>query len=260
MRDYALECRGLLDGGEVIHRDGRAERPIRFAHTPDRYVDTTHRVPVYVGADGPKALAAAGQSGDGLIMTLQYANTMANAHDVFGGGLAAVREAASGAGRSFAEDAYTMWSIVGCVLEPGESPTSPRVLEHVGAAAMMAFHSYADNPHIAAYLPEPIRERIETYERKVLDRFDRGRLHQHHHNGHLSHLLEGEAEVLTDEVIRMTTLTGTAEEIADVLGRLEAAGLKNVTLWAPPHLTRETVLSFEERVMPLVGRAAAVAT
>lgn len=259
LRDYALECRGLLDGEEVVHRTANAERPIRFAHMPGRYVDLEHRTPVYVAADGPKALAAAGQSSDGLIMTLQYANIMGNAHDVFAGGLAAVHASAQESGRTFDDDAYTMWSIVGCVLEPGESPTAPRVLEHVGAAAMMAFHSYADNPAIADHLPPPIRDRIEVYEREVLDRFDRTRMHQHNHNGHLSHLLEGEAEVLTDEIVRMTTLTGTAAEIADVLTKLEAAGLKNVTLWAPPQLTREAVTTFEEQVMPLVNRAPAVA-
>jgi hypothetical protein len=65
-----------------------------------------------------------------------------------------------------------MWSIVGCVLQPGEPATSPRVLERVGAAAMMAFHSYACNPGLAEHLPPPIRDRLEVYEREVLARFD----------------------------------------------------------------------------------------
>jgi len=257
MRDYALECRGLLDGDEVVHRWGRHEQPIRFRHTEGRYVDVEHRTPIYVAGDGPKALAAVGASGDGWVVTLQYSHVMDNSHEVFAGSLAAVEASAQEAGRSM-RDAYKMWSICVCVLEPGESAVSERALEQIGMAAMMPFHAYADDPSIAAYLPPPLQDRLEVYEREVLSRFPDGRRHQETHRGHLSHLLEGEAEVLTEDIVRMTTLTGTAEEIATVLGRLEDAGLDNVTFWAPPHLTREIVTDVEQKVMPLMaGRAAA---
>ncbi len=70
----------------------------------------------------------------------------------------------------------------------------------------------------------------------MLDRFGVGpdRYHQETHRGHLSHLLEGEAGVLTDEIVRMTTLTGSAEEIVERLRALEAAGLTTLSLWFPP--------------------------
>ncbi|MGH2877922.1 MAG: hypothetical protein ACRDLV_16845, partial [Solirubrobacteraceae bacterium] len=58
--------------------------------------------------------------------------------------------------------------------------------------------------------------------------------------------------VLTDEIVRMTTLTGTAQEIAATLGRMEEAGLTNVSFWIPPHLTREVVLEVESQLMPLM--------
>jgi alkanesulfonate monooxygenase SsuD/methylene tetrahydromethanopterin reductase-like flavin-dependent oxidoreductase (luciferase family) len=136
---------------------------------------------------------------------------------------------------------------------------SERVLERVGAGAMMPFHGYADDPSIAEFLPPPIRERIEVYEREVLSRFgaDRERIYQETHRGHLSHLLEGEAAVLTEEIVRMTTLTGTAEEIAGVLRQLEAAGLSNVAFPIPPHLTREVITEVEQKVMPLMKAATA---
>jgi hypothetical protein len=80
----------------------------------------------------------------------------------------------------------------------------------------------------------------------------RDRVHQETHRGHLSHLLEGEAAVLTEEIVRMTTLTGTAAEIADVLRRMEAVGLKNVSFPIPPHLTREVITDIETKVKPLL--------
>jgi alkanesulfonate monooxygenase SsuD/methylene tetrahydromethanopterin reductase-like flavin-dependent oxidoreductase (luciferase family) len=182
---------------------------------------------------------------------------MGNSVDVFSGSFAAVRDAAEQAGReSF--DPYTIWSICVCVLEEGESPASERALEQAGPGAMMAFHAYADHPEIRPYLPPHLQERLDVYEREVLARFDvpRDRIHQETHRGHLSHLLEGEDKVLTEEIMRGAVLVGTAQEIADVLNGLEAAGLRNVSFWAPPHLTREVVLDIETKIMPLVNGGA----
>jgi hypothetical protein len=187
------------------------------------------------------------------VTTLKYASIMANAVEVFASSLAKVEAAATEADRSFA-GAEIIWSNTICVLEPGERPTAPRVLERVGAYAMMPFHSYADNPGIGEFLPPPVQERLETYRREVLDRFDipADRHYQNSHRGHLSHLQEGEASVLTDEIVRMTTLTGTAEEIADRLRSLEAAGLTNLTIWVPPDKTRDAVLEVRDRIMSLL--------
>lgn len=258
LRAFAADCRALLDGEEALYSEGSRERAIRFRHKEGLYVDVDNTIPVYVAADGPKALAAAGEVGDGWVITLQYANVMENAAEVFAGSLAQVEAAAQGAGRSM-EDAYKMYSACVCVLEPGESAVSPRALEQVGMAAMMPFHSYADDPSIAEHFPPVLRDRVEVYEREVLGRMGvpRDRIYQETHRGHLSHLLEGEEAVLTDEIVRMTTLTGTAEEIAETLRRLEQAGLRNVTFWIPPHLTREVVLDIETQVMPLLQASAA---
>ncbi len=89
----------------------------------------------------------------------------------------------------------------------------------------------------------------------MLARFSvpRDRRYQEVHRGHLSHLLPGEAEVLTDEVIRATTLTGTAAEIVQVLRELEGAGLRGVMLNPAPHLVREAVREYAEKIAPQLG-------
>jgi len=258
VRDYAHEVRGLLDGEEVTHRFGDVRRTIRFAHTPDLHIDTAHEIPIYVAGDGPKALQAAGEAGDGLVVTLKNSSAMGNSPEVLATALATVTAAATAAGRSF-EDAYITWSSCVCVLEPGESATSPRALAQVGAGAMMPYHSYACHPEIAEFLPPPIRDRLEIYEREVLSRLDvpRDRIYQQVHAGHLDRLLDGEAAVLTDEVVRMTCLIGTAQQIADQLRALEEAGLSNVTFWIPPKLTRTVICDVEQKIMPLLAQAAA---
>jgi len=255
LRDYAVECRELLHGNEVPHRWGRHEKPVRFRQTPGRYIDIDHPTPVYMAADGPRALAAVGEAADGWIASLMYANVMSDTAAVFSDAFAQVKAAARAAGRS-ADDLYTMWSISICVLEEGESATSPRALAQIGAGAMMPFHAYADDPRIGAFLPPPIRERLAVYEREVLSRLpaaDRARIYQETHRGHLAHLLEGEAAVLTEEIVRMTTLTGTAAEIATVLRSMQAAGLKNVAFPIPPQLTREVITDIDTKVRPLLA-------
>jgi alkanesulfonate monooxygenase SsuD/methylene tetrahydromethanopterin reductase-like flavin-dependent oxidoreductase (luciferase family) len=254
LRDYARACRGLLDGVPVEHTEGERSRLIEFAQRARDYLDLEARVPVYVAGDGPKALRVVGEAGDGWVTTLQRANIMGDPAERFAEALAVVRAAAQAAGRNFPADAYTMWSNTICVLAPGEPVTSERVLRRVGAYAMMPFHSWADDPNIAAFLPGAVRERLGVYESEVLARFP-GTAEQRHrytHRGHLSHLQPGEARVLTEEIVRMTTLTGSAEEIAERLAGLTRAGLRNLSIWAPPPLTREVVTEVHDQIVPLL--------
>jgi 5,10-methylenetetrahydromethanopterin reductase len=63
--DYVASCRALLDGEEVVHRESGKTTHVRLRHPfEDRYIDRSG-IPVYVAADGPRALGAAGERGDG---------------------------------------------------------------------------------------------------------------------------------------------------------------------------------------------------
>jgi 5,10-methylenetetrahydromethanopterin reductase len=257
LADFALDCRGLLDGETITHVEGGRSRLIEFAQGGGDYIELEPRIPVYVAGDGPKALRAVGESADGWVTTLQRSNIMGDAPAHFADSLAAVAAAASDAGRKLPAEWYTIWSNTICVLAPGEAATSERVLRRVGAYAMMPFHSWADDPRIETSLPPAVTERLGIYEREVLARFPGGaeQRHRYTHRGHLSHLQPGEELVLTEEIVRMTTLTGSAEEIAEQLRSLAAAGLRNLSIWAPPPLTREVVTEVSEQVMPLLRRA-----
>ena len=253
-RRYIESCRTLLNGDEILHREGDTRRHIKLRHFEDRYIDP-NAVPIYVAADAPRALELAGALGDGWITSLQLSSVMGNSPDVFASSLERVQHAAGEAGRSV-DGSYTMWSVGFCVLEEGESPTSARALERIGAYAMLPFHAYSDNPAIEAFLPPPVRDRLPVYLDSVLARLKvpEDRRYQEVHRGHLSHLLDGEIDVLTDDIVRMTTLTGTAEEIVAVLRRLAHVGLRNVALNPPPHLVRETVDDWAEKIAPLLAK------
>lgn len=257
-RDYACEVRELLAGEEIVHRFSNAERRIRLKYSDALRVDAESAIPIYVAANGPKAMQAAAEGGDGLIAGLTTANTMDNSPDEFIDVITSVRAAAKDAGRDL-DDCYTMWPTTICVLEEGESAVSPRALKQAGPFAMLAFHLYAFNPALGQFLPPPMRERLEIFDREVVARLNIPRevLHQEIHAGHLEFLLDGEAAVLTEDIVRMTTLTGTPEEIAAQLRRFEGAGLGCVLLCIPSSSTREVIVDVEQKVLPLLAPAGA---
>ena len=65
-------------------------------------------------------------------------------------------------------------------------------------------------------------------------------------------MLDGEAKVLTEAIIRMTTITGTLEEVAETIRGLQAAGLNNLTLNPSRPVCREIMSEAAEKLMPLV--------
>ena len=67
-REYTQQVRGLLQGDEVLIREGTRERWIRLLH-PDRggFINIEDAIPIYLAANGPKALAATGELADGWV-------------------------------------------------------------------------------------------------------------------------------------------------------------------------------------------------
>ncbi|MGW6425063.1 LLM class flavin-dependent oxidoreductase [Nocardia sp. NPDC055053] len=254
------DVRDLMAGRDVTYQDGGREVVVRAVNSELVENNVTHPVPCYMAADGPRSLQAVGMVADGWVATLALAGAraMGNAPEVFAQSFQTVKASAVDSGRSL-EDAYTMWATAICILEPGEPANSPRALAQVGPYSIFAFHTYACNPAIAPYLPPEVQERIDIYEEKVLSRFDvpRNLLYQRVHEGHLMHLLPGEQQVLTEEIIRNTALIGTAEEIADQLHRMQKAGLRNVSLSIPPRHTREVIVDIETKLAPLLDRTSA---
>ena len=66
-REYVQICRKLLRGEEALFREGKRERWIRFLH-PDRgYINIKNPIPIFIAANGPKAVELAGELADGWI-------------------------------------------------------------------------------------------------------------------------------------------------------------------------------------------------
>jgi alkanesulfonate monooxygenase SsuD/methylene tetrahydromethanopterin reductase-like flavin-dependent oxidoreductase (luciferase family) len=65
LREHKRICRALLRGDEVLFREGKRERWIRFTHPALGYIKIEENIPIIIAAQGPKALEVTGEIGDG---------------------------------------------------------------------------------------------------------------------------------------------------------------------------------------------------
>jgi alkanesulfonate monooxygenase SsuD/methylene tetrahydromethanopterin reductase-like flavin-dependent oxidoreductase (luciferase family) len=66
-REYLRIVRTLLTGEEVEYTLNGVTRTIRFLHQDLGFLDLIHPIPLYLAANGPLALRAVGEFGDGLV-------------------------------------------------------------------------------------------------------------------------------------------------------------------------------------------------
>jgi 5,10-methylenetetrahydromethanopterin reductase len=145
LREHVNMCRALLNGEEVLYREGKRERWIRLMDPAGGYINIKDPIPIIIAAQGPKALELAGEVGDGWV---------APSSDLpsFQQNLATVRGSAQRAHKPVDDFSATMFCAA-CVLRPGEPLTSPRVLQWVGPIAAMALHALWESSAVASQLP-----------------------------------------------------------------------------------------------------------
>jgi hypothetical protein len=245
MRDHIQLCRSLLSGDEVLYREGKRERWIRFMH-PDRgYINIKDQIPIIVAAQGPKALAVAGEVGDGWMAPFCDTESFRHNFDV-------VRAAARRAGRPLDNFSATMFAAA-CVLRPGESLSSPRVMDWVGPIGAVALHALWEASAVASQLPPSLRPHWERYRDEYVAKLDTpaDRRYYKVHEGHMIYLKPGEERFVTPEVIEAFSMTAPRDEIIRRIKELEAAGLKEIAFCLPNDGVRERV---EELSREIVAR------
>jgi 5,10-methylenetetrahydromethanopterin reductase len=223
LRDYIEMVRKLLHGEEVLYRDGKRERWIRFLHQDNGYINLKDPIPIHMAADGTKALELAGEIADGWLTVMADAPRFREKFN-------SVKKGAERVGRSVA-DLPTAVLTTGCVLRDGELPTSPRIVNRVGPFAIVMLHALWEQSAVGAGLQGPMLKLWERYRDDYVSKMktptDRRYLEMH--EGHLIYLRPGE-ERYVDETLVGMTLTGHGDEIIARIRALEAAGLKQVAI------------------------------
>lgn len=247
-REYLRVVRALLHGEEVDFTLEGETRDIRFLHQGEGFVNVERPVPIYVAADGPLALNAVGAHGDGRVCS----HNQSKAH--LQHSLGKVREGAEAVGRALPEDFHTTALTYACVLRPGESMTSDRVIDEVGSMSLATLHYWwelyrmnGDTSTIARRCHELWEEYLAFTEKMELPLEKR---YQQIHLGHCAWTVPEERRFVTENLIRSTGgLVGTPDEIIDMVREREAMGLKEIALLPAMPTARENLGDFAKHVM-----------
>ncbi len=242
-RDYLRVVRGLLQGEEVEFED----RPIKFLDRELACVNTDDQVAIYVAANGPKALAAAGAYGDGRI------GAGHEPFPVLERNMARIQQGAVAVGRSLPDPFPSAIMTYACLLQPSEKLDSDRVIDETGAEVVSSLHFwyeiYRQRGH-DGFIHESIRGIWEDYKHYVETEMPVERRHQMVHRGHCAFLPDAERRFITPDLIRATGgLVGEADEIRSKIKDMEDAGLTELVLLPPQAVARSNFTDFAEQVM-----------
>jgi alkanesulfonate monooxygenase SsuD/methylene tetrahydromethanopterin reductase-like flavin-dependent oxidoreductase (luciferase family) len=185
------------------------------------YMNLEPKIPLYVSGFGPRAMALAGEFGDGLVFAIPPRGIPV------GEALAHVRQGAARVGRDlngFRNCALT--NVV--VLEPGEAVDSDRVKATVGPNVMASVYYFYDEVHEKRIDPPPFLSRIWKKYCALVETTPSEHRHFRTHEFHYTRLHPGEAELIDAQLIRDTCLVGTGPELVEHIRGLERDGLQEL--------------------------------
>jgi alkanesulfonate monooxygenase SsuD/methylene tetrahydromethanopterin reductase-like flavin-dependent oxidoreductase (luciferase family) len=226
-------CRGLLRGEEVDYRERGRQSRIRFFDLEHGYINVRDPIPIYIAASHPKALALAGELGDGLI-TISVLSP-----DVLKATLDTVSQK-----RTQLAGFPVVTVGVSCVLRPGEALNSPRVLARVGPRIAVALHYGYEVMKHGKSVPSYLQPFLTPAYCAYLDQ-----RWSEIHATHSRFLHPGEEAFITPEAIQSMSLTGTREEITARLKQLEAVGLMQFVISPPWGYVEESIVEFAREVI-----------
>jgi alkanesulfonate monooxygenase SsuD/methylene tetrahydromethanopterin reductase-like flavin-dependent oxidoreductase (luciferase family) len=249
-REYLRVLRGLLDGKAIDYTYRGQTREIQFLHRDRHFINLDNRIPIYVAANGPKALEAAGAYADGWV-------TVGGQPEVVKPKIEQIKKGAKDSGRSLPSDFHTAVITGGCVLRPGEKLTDARVVDETGSFVMCELHFFYEiwkdlgekdelvPPHFANLWSDYLK-RVKNFSLPENARF------RQIHDGHLVYMQPEERRFVTPEAIKASCLVGTPEEIVAQVRTMEKGGIREVVLWPPMDLERKIYRDFAELIFPHV--------
>ena len=226
LREYVRVVRALLAGETAEWNHEGAHRKIRFLNPEAGLIDLRHRIPLHLSAFAPKARALTAEIADGW-MTFVAVPAMA-LHEI-----GAMDEACRAAGRD-PKTLYKTAFTLGCVLRDGEDAGSARARAEAGPLVAVMLHGLVEDALRASMLPPELQATVAAY-RRVYETYEPAdarylRLHA----GHLMWVRPEEEPFVHPDLVRMATLTGTADEVRDRVRALRDAGFDQLAIQLVP--------------------------
>jgi alkanesulfonate monooxygenase SsuD/methylene tetrahydromethanopterin reductase-like flavin-dependent oxidoreductase (luciferase family) len=228
---YLRVLSGLLDGQVVDYAFEGRSRPVKMLRHETRFMNLLPRIPLYVSGFGPRAMALAGEYGDGLVFAIPPRGVPVEV------ALGHARQGAARSGRDMTGFRNATLTNV-ALLQPGEAADSDRVKQSIGPNVMASVYYFYDVVHETGVEPPEFLRRIWKPYCALVEQTPAEHRHFRTHEFHYTDLHPGEAELIDEQLIRDTCLVGTADELVERIRSLERDGLQemvfavgNTTKW-----------------------------
>ncbi len=219
--EYLRVLAALLRGEVVDYTFNGVTRPITMLMHESRYMNLLPEIPLYVSGFGPRAMALAGEHGDGLVFAIPPRGVpVAEA-------LGHVRQGAARSGRGL--EGFRNAALVNVVLlEKGEKADADRIKAAIGPNIMASVYYFYNTVHERGIEPPAFLQRIWKPYCALVEQTPPEHRHFRTHEFHYTQLHPGEAELIDEQLIRDTSLVGTADELVEQVRQLESDGLREL--------------------------------
>ena len=219
MAEYIEVVRGLLDCRTVEWAGEGGRRKVRFLNPELGLINTGDPVRFHVSAMGPKSRRLTARLGAGWMSSIPGLEYGAAA-------IADMRAAWAEAGHPDA-DLYSTAITGGCVLAEGEAFDSPKAKALAGPAAAVTLHNLVEQAQFGSIrlaLPEALKPLLARYRALYESYQPADARYLSLHRGHLLFLRPDEEALITADLIRNTTITGTKAQLREQIRALDHAG------------------------------------
>lgn len=219
--EYLRVTAALLRGEITDYSFNGVSKPVTMLINPRTGMSLDPPVPLYVSGFGPRAMALAGEHGDGLIFAIPPRGVpVAEA-------MGHVRQGAARANRDLTGFRTCALTNV-ALLQPGEYADSDRIKALIGPNVMASVYYFYDTAHERGIDPPHFLRRIWKPYCALVEQTPPEHRHFRTHEFHYTGLHPGEAELIDEQLIRDTCLVGTAEELIERIRTLEQDGLQEL--------------------------------
>ena len=222
LRSHVETCRGLLEGKTVPYEENDRRRQIRFLNPTGGWINLKDRIPIYVAASGPRTLELAAEIGDGVILfgtvgdsLLEYA-------------MSHIRRGAERVGKRL-EDLYICVLTAFHAAKPGEP--LEQMQRAVGAYVASECNIFALSVKDPGELPADVRDGIMKFREAY--RTPDAPIETRHlelYSGYVHEFKPEHSAIVTENILKQTTLSGTPEELAQRIDAMRRAGVKQIAV------------------------------
>jgi len=224
LRDHVRVCRDLLAGKTTLYQEGERRRMVKFLNPNSGAINIRKKIPIYVSASGPKTLELAGEIADGVILFGAVSPSLVEFN------MSHIRKGAERAGRG-PKKIYVLGMTAFHLTKEGEKLETPKVRKAVGAFVTSSSNIYAFSCPNPNDLPADLRSDIIAF--KTAYRTPEESIETRHlklYSDYLRGFKKEHEPLVTEKMIRATTLTGTRDEIIEAINNMKKAGIKQVAI------------------------------